>query len=59
MFYLNRVMKMLKCKKENLMISHFSTLYCCCYHCCHAEDIFMLTQNAFIYFTVTSNSPSA
>ena len=28
MFYWNMVMKMLKCKKENLMTSHFSTLYC-------------------------------
>ena len=27
MFYWNIVMKMLKCKKENLMTSHFSTLY--------------------------------
>ena len=27
MFYSNVVMKMLKCKKENLMTSHFSTLF--------------------------------
>ena len=27
MFYWNMVMKMLKCKKENLMMSHFSTLW--------------------------------
>ena len=27
MFYWNIVMKMLKCKKENLMTSHFSTLW--------------------------------
>ena len=27
MFYWNIVMKMLKCKKENLMTSHFSTLF--------------------------------
>ena len=27
MFYWNMVMKMLKCKKEHLMTSHFSTLY--------------------------------
>ena len=30
MFYWNIVMKMLKCKKENLMTSHFSTLYSSC-----------------------------
>ena len=29
MFYWNIVMKMLKCKKENLMTSHFSTLLSC------------------------------
>ena len=28
MFYWNIVMKMLKCNKENLMTSHFSTLWC-------------------------------
>ena len=27
MFYWNIIMKMLKCKKENLMMSHFSTLW--------------------------------
>ena len=30
MLFWNMVMKMLKCKKENMMMSHFSTLWGCC-----------------------------
>ena len=37
MFYWNMIMKMLKCKKENLMTSHFSTPYKPLYYALHCS----------------------
>ena len=48
MFYWNMVIKMLKCKKENLMMSHFNTLSSTYMWCNQVKQVWILSNSIFI-----------